>query len=429
MTHGLYLAYELGYASLAPWRQAWLTSVRMAEALSSPLSPLPPPLRHACRTWEMLAALQVRGQRPPFGLNEDDAQEEVVCELPFCSLLRFCKHAAAPRILLVAPLSGHFASRMRDTVRTLIEHYDVFVTDWHNARDVPLSYGRFDLDDYIEYLQHFLRRIGPGAHMVAVCQACPAALAATALLAEDEDPARPRSLTLMCGPIDPRLNPTVIDLYAMSMPTAWFERCMTTLVPAGFAGAGRRVAPGFLQMPSLSWTESSARLSSLLRTCASMEPVAADRIEQARKSYEDELSLLDLSAEFYLSTIERVFRNPTLPTGRMRWRGRQVRPGAIRDCGLMTVEATEDDVCGAGQTHAAHPLCNALPSSLRWRLTEASGHVALFSGPAWHAEVLPALRAMITQCERERHAGTEAESGPPRPDAPGRDLPVLAQIG
>lgn len=410
MNHATYLAYQFGAAVLAPWQRAALTSLRAASAASVSL---PANLDHAFAAVELLAGLQVSGRRPPFGLSEDGLQEEVVCELPFCSLLRFRRGAGGPPVLLVAPLSGHFASRLRETVRGLLDGHDVYVTDWHNARDLPVSQGRFDLDDYVGYLLHFLRGIGARAHLVAICQGCIAALAATALLAEDEERARPLSLTLMCGPVDPRINPTAIGLFAANTPLPWFERCMTSVVPAGFQGAGRRVAPGFLNAPSLSRTESAGRMVALLQNCAGL----GDRrqIEQVRQCLLDEYSLLDLSAEFYLSTIRQVFQEATLPRGQLRWRGRPVRPAAIRDCSLMTIEAAEDDVCGPGQTHAAQDLCSGLAPVLRRRLTQPrAGHVALFSGEAWTSQVCPALRRMMAERESDE-AGTAADSRPRAP--------------
>lgn len=395
MNHEPYLAYEFGVAILAPWQQACLASLRTISALSAPL---PAAMRNACAAWELLAALQVSGERPPFRLSGGDTREEVVCSLPFCSLVRFRRGAGGPPVMLVAPLSGHYASRLRDMVDGLLDGHDVYVTDWHNARDVPLGQGGFDLDDYIDYLLHFLRRIGPGAHLVAICQASTASLAATALLAEDDDDVRPLSLTLMCGPVDPRISPTAIGRFAAGTPVTWFERCMTTVVPPGFAGVGRRVAPGFLQVPGFSRNESTERFSALLQSCAGLGVWDRAQIEQARHGYLDELSLLDLSGEFYLSTIRQVFQEAALARGRLYWRGRRVRPEAIRDCGLMTIEAAEDDVCGPGQTHVAHELCSGLPPALRRRLTQPrSGHVALFNGRTWQDDVCPAVRAMIAE--------------------------------
>lgn len=397
MNHSLYLAYEIASASLEPWQQArlkWLRALRTTCGV-------PDSMQDAWTALELLAALRVSGSRPPFCLDAADTSEELICELPFCSLLRFRRGAGGTPLLLVAPLSGHFASRLRETVDGLLDEHDVYVTDWHNARDVPLSAGGFDLDDYIDYLLHFLRRIGVRCHVMAICQACPPVLAASALLCEDRDDVRPLGLALLCGPIDPRINPTAIGYFARSMPISWFMRNMTSIVPAQFSGAGRRVAPGFLQVPSLSWSESSSRLLGLAQSCAGFGSWDQDRIKDARQGCLDEFSLMDLSAEYYLATIRSVFHDAALARGRYSWRGRRVHPDAIVDCGLVTIEAGRDDVCGAGQTHPAHELCPALPQAYRTRITQRQcGHLGLFTGPVWQAAVRPALRAAMKGWER-----------------------------
>ncbi|HEY8606111.1 MAG TPA: polyhydroxyalkanoate depolymerase [Noviherbaspirillum sp.] len=418
MNHDIYRTYLDAAAWCTPARSAMLAAIQTWRPFGDAL----PGSDAAAAALELLASLQVSGDAPPFVLGGAPAadgdfsavRQEVVLRLPFCNLVRFRRQQDLPRpkILLVAPLSGHHASRLRDTVGALLGGHDVFVTDWRNARDVPVAAGRFDIDDYLEYLLVFLREIGPGVHLAGICQSCPPVLAAAALLAEDGDPATPRSLILMCGPVDPRINATFTGLAARAAPLALFEQAMTATIPGEFAGAGRRVAPGFLQAACLLGADAPGRMAALLQTCAGLGVLDRAGLEEARRCYQDELSLVDLPAEFYLSTIDRVFRQAALPRGRFSWRGRPVRLAAIRDTALMTIEGADDAICGAGQTHAAHALCAGISDALRVCHTEpATGHAALFSGARWRSGVHPAVRAFVAAQERRMSGGCAASPG------------------
>lgn len=362
---------------------------------------------------EVRAALEIFGesgishQRPPFGIanvtvdgREVAVHEEIVQKGAFGDLLHFRKAAGIvqPRVLIAAPLSGHFATLLRNTVQVMLADHDVYVTDWHNARDIPTGAGRFGFDDYVSRIMDFLRRIGPGAHVVAVCQPAVAVLAATALMAEDADPATPRSMTLMGGPIDTRRNPSKVNELAKTRDIGWFEQTMIATVPWRYAGAGRAVYPGFMQLASFMSMNLDRHIGAYLRQFRAIvtEDVAS---EAAHKQFYDEYrSVMDLTAEFYLETVERVFQRHDLPLGRLSWRGRAVRPEAIRDTALLTVEGERDDICPPGQTIAAHDLCTGLkPAQKHSHFQKAVGHYGVFSGSRWAAEIYPRLREVIAE--------------------------------
>ncbi len=345
-------------------------------------------------------------RRPAYGIDHVRSgnavvpvREEVLLDLPFGNLLHFAKDdvdTAQPRVLLVAPMSGHFSTLLRSTVQTMLRDHDVYITDWKNARDVPLSAGRFGFDDYIDYVITFLQEIGPGAHMFAVCQPCVPAFAAVALMAEDRDAATPHSMTLMGGPIDPRAAPTVVNDLANERPIEWFENHLITAVPMRYPGGGRRVYPGFLQLAafmSMNLDRHGAQHRELYQLLADGKDVEADKIKSFYREY---FAVLDMTAEFYLETVDRVFQRTLLAKGELTHRGRPVNPGAIRKTALLTVEGEKDDVCAVGQTAAAHALCTGLrPHLKRHHLQIGAGHHGVFSGRKWETEVFPQVRNMI----------------------------------
>jgi poly(3-hydroxybutyrate) depolymerase len=299
-------------------------------------------------------------------------------------------------VLLIAPLSGHFSTLVRATVRTMLADHDVYLTDWHNARDVPVSAGRFGLDEYTLHLVEFLQVIGPGAHLIAVCQPCVQALAATALMAEDDDPARPRSLTLMAGPVDGRSNPTEVNCLAVEHPLTWFERNVITTVPLRYPGAGRRVYPGFVQLSSFVSMSPERHRTALLGMWDDFARGEMRDAMRIRGFYEEYFAVLDLTAEFYLETIDRVFKRFELAKGELHVGDRLVDPSAIRDIMLLTVEGERDNICGIGQTSAAHALCTSLlPAQRRQLLAPGVGHYGVFSGSRWERETYPLLKTMI----------------------------------
>src|SRR5215475_4036723 len=366
-------------------------------------------VRNFMAACELIAHARLTHHRPPFGIDavmvgnrEVAVREEAAHVTPFGTLLHFKKDIdmAQPRVLLVAPLSGHFATLLRATVNTMLADHDVYITDWHNARDVALLQGGFGFDDFIQYLIDFLEAIGPGAHLVAVCQPCDAALVATAVMAQSQHPAQPRSITLMAGPIDTRANPTQVNELATSKPISWFERNLIARVPMRFPGALRRVYPGFVQLTAFMSMNIERHINAHRKL---YEHIRDGEIEKARitKAFYDEyFAVLDLAAEFYLETIRLVFQEHALPLGKLKWRGEAVEPRAIRRTMLLTVEGERDDICAVGQTMAAHELCSGLRSYLRRHHMQVGvGHYGVFSGQRWTGQVYPILRNVILSSE------------------------------
>ncbi|MFC0409336.1 polyhydroxyalkanoate depolymerase [Roseomonas elaeocarpi] len=344
--------------------------------------------------------------RPPFGFTEVTVgnqtvavREEATHRTPFATLLHFRKELDQPQppVLLVAPMSGHFATLLRGTAATMLQHYDVYITDWHNARDVPLAAGQFGFDDFVEHIQTFLEAIGPGAHAVAVCQPAVPVLAAAALMAEEDHPCRPRSLTLMAGPIDTRVNPTAVNHFATEHSIEWFEQHLIDQVPWRFAGAGRRVYPGVLQLcafMSMNPDRHQKAYEDQFRHLVSGDEVPA---LAHRRFYDEYMAVMDLPAEFYLQTVRSVFQDHDLAEGKLRVNGRLVRPEAIRDTSILTVEAERDDICSIGQTAAALELCRNVPDSRKRNHVQAGvGHYGVFNGRRWNNEIYPMVREMIS---------------------------------
>jgi poly(3-hydroxybutyrate) depolymerase len=360
--------------------------------------------RRVAAACEVFSRMRLTHSRPAYNIakvsvGEQDflVTEEKVLTLPFGTLLRFkTERPGLPPVLLVAPLSGHFATLLRETVRTLLQDHDVYISDWHNARDVALRHGAFGLDDYVDHMMKFLQAMGPGTHVVAVCQPCVAALAATALMAEDDDPAQPRSLTLMAGPVDCRVNPTEVNKLATSKPIDWFEKNLISHVPLPHAGYMRRVYPGFLQLSaflSMNLERHKKSFQDLYQHLVEGEVEKADII---RVFYDEYLAVNDLPAEFYLETVEKVFQTYDLPRGVLTYRGRTVNPAAIRRTALFTVEGERDDICSVGQTVAAQDLCASVrPYMKTHHIQTGVGHYGVFSGRKWNQQIYPRVREVI----------------------------------
>jgi len=397
----LYQAYQTQSDLLSPWR---LAAQSLASALWVPRTERTW-LRQLAAACDLVGRLRLTHSRPPYGIGEVlvngepvAVDETVALQLPFGSLLHFKKRAAdpGPPVLLVAPLSGHFATLLRETARTLLQDHDVYITDWHNARDVHLRHGAFGLDDYIDYLVRFTAHLGPGAHMVAVCQPCVAALAATALMAEDGHAAAPASLTLMAGPVDCRVNPTEVNRLATSKPIEWFEQNLISHVPLPHAGHMRRVYPGFVQLTAF-MSMNPERHQQSFRTM--IDHLVDGRVDEARTIqdfYEEYLAVNDLPAEFYLETVAKVFQTFDLARGELMWRGRRVNTAAIRRTALMTVEGERDDICAIGQTVAAQDLCPGIrPYRKTHHIQTGVGHYGVFSGRRWQSQIYPRVREHI----------------------------------
>jgi poly(3-hydroxybutyrate) depolymerase len=392
-------------AALAPMGAA---AGALGQVLRQPWHPLAY-LPHGAALAEGLAFLEdfaTRPAKPVFGLDRATVRgqsvaviEETVLETAFCRLIRFRRQgvkAGDPKLLVLAPLSGHHATLLRDTVAALLPAHEVMITDWIDARDIPLEAGAFGLDDYIAFLLDLVRRFGPDLHVMAVCQPAVPALAAVALLAEDGDPAQPRSLILMGGPIDSRVNPTEPNRAALRHDRADIEGRFIQTVPFPHAGAGRRVFPGFLQLSGFVAMNLDRHLGAQIELFKHLVRGDGDGAARHRRFYQDYLAVMDLPAEYYLETIETVFRNHDLPLGRMVWHGRPVRPAAIRKTALLTVEGEKDDISAPGQTRAAHDLCARLKPGLRaHHLQPRVGHFGLFNGRRWREEILPVVARFI----------------------------------
>jgi polyhydroxyalkanoate depolymerase len=402
----LYQAYQAYCDVLAPARLGARMASGFRDHVFGKAENLPM-LRRYFALAQTFSASEIRHSRPPFAIREVMSgnrtvavREEVRLSLPFADLLHFAKDdviSPQPRVLVVAPLSGHFATLLQNTVQTLLRDHDVYITDWKNARDVPLAAGGFGLDDYIDYVIRFLHELGPQSHVVAVCQPCVPVMAAVALMSEDRDPCTPRTMSLLGGPIDTREAPTAVNELAVEHPFAWFEGNMIHTVPMRYAGGGRQVYPGFLQLSafmSMNMGRHTGQFRKLYQAIADLEEREAAKIEAF---YDEYLSVLDITAEFYLETIDKVFQKAELATGNLMYRGtRRVNPGAISRTALLTVEGERDDICAVGQTAAAHLLCTGLrPHMKRHHLQLGVGHYGVFSGSKWENQVYPQVKNMI----------------------------------
>ena len=293
-------------------------------------------------------------------------------------------------------MSGHFATLLRGTVRTMLPEHDVYITDWHNARDVALEHGSFGLDDFVDHVIRFLEAMGPESHVVAVCQPCVAVLGAVAVMAEGRHPAQPRSMTLMAGPIDARVSPTKVNELATSRPIEWFRRHLIDRVPWQYPGAMRPVYPGFVQLAAFMSMNIGRHLTAHAQMHGHMARGDLEKARATRAFYEEYFAVTDLPAEFYLETVQKVFQEHALPLGRLEWRGRRVDPRAIRRTALFTVEGEKDDICAVGQTVAAQDLCTGLrPYMRRHHVQIGAGHYGVFNGARWQNEIYPQLRSVI----------------------------------
>ncbi|MGY1709174.1 polyhydroxyalkanoate depolymerase [Geodermatophilus sp. SYSU D00758] len=402
----LYTAYEINRRVGAPVVAASGLTARALHALPAPLSRTPA-VRHARAACEILAKARPTHDRPAFGIGtvpvggrDAEVVERPGRTTPFGTLLHFAKPSVTgqPRVLVVGPMSGHFTTLIRPTIRTLLSEHDVHVIDWHNARDVPADHGPFGLDEYIEHVVDALRHLGTGTHVVAVCQPAVPVLAAVALLAAEGDPAEPASVTLMAGPVDTRVNPNRVNTSAAGKPLTWFERRVVDTVPRWYPGAGRRVYPGVVQLTAFMSMNPKRHVGAHAQMYRDLVTGNEAAAATTRAFYDEYGAVMDVPAEFYLETVGRIFQEHHFATGRFTWRGRRVDPGAIRSAALLTVEGANDDICSPGQTEAAHALCTGIPDERkRHHLQHGVGHYGVFSGSRWEAEVYPVVRAHIEE--------------------------------
>src|SRR4051794_20297783 len=400
----LYTAYEMNRRAGAPVVAACELTARALQALPAPLARTPG-VRHMRAACHIIAKARPTHDRPAFGIEtvpvdgrDADVVERPTLTTPFGTLLHFAKPSVTgqPRVLVIGPMSGHFTTLIRPTIRTLLPDHDVYVIDWHNARDIPAEHGPFGLDEYIEHVMQALRRLGPDTHVVAVCQPAVPVLAAVALLAAADDPAQPESLTLIAGPVDTRVNPGPVNALAEKRPLSFFERWVVDTVPARYPGAGRRVYPGVVQLAAFMSMNPKRHLSAHYGLFRDLAAGNTAKAAATRAFYDEYGAVMDVPAEFYLETLRRIFMEHHLPTGQFVWRGQHVDPAAITRTALLTVEGANDDMCTPGQTYAAHDLCTGIPADRRQHhLQDGVGHYGVFSGSRWEAEIYPVLRAFI----------------------------------
>ncbi|NBW00693.1 MAG: polyhydroxyalkanoate depolymerase [Betaproteobacteria bacterium] len=383
-----------------------------AHLYTNPYSPLSytPFSRRLAATFDLVHRLGKDYEKPAFGLDKTSIDghevavtERVVAEKPFCKLIHFerqfangPRRAADPKILLVAPMSGHHATLLRDTVRALLPHHEVFITDWIDARMVPLNMGPFHLDDYVDYICDFIRLLSPDLNVISVCQPTVPVLAAVSLMATEQDPAVPRTIIMMGGPIDARKSPTSVNNLATEKPFHWFENHVIYNVPYKYPGYLRKVYPGFLQHAGFVAMNPGRHLTSHYDYYLQLIKGDGESADSHRAFYDEYNAVLDLAAEFYLDTIRVVFQEHLLPKGKWSVRGKPVRPQDITKTALLTIEGELDDISGAGQTRAAHNLCTGIPAHRQEDLVVAqAGHYGIFSGRRWREQVAPKIADFI----------------------------------
>lgn len=402
----LYSLYEAQHAALEPMR---LFADAARGWFGHPFSPfaLVPGARRMHAGSDLFLRVTQRYGKPEWGIDsvrigaaDVPVRIETVIDKPFCRLLHFRRDTAArrndPRVLLVAPLSGHFATLLRDTVRALLPSHEVWITDWSDARMVPLSDGAFHLDDYVDYVREFVRRLSPELNVISVCQPTVPVLAALSLMAQAGEPDAPRTMIMMGGPIDARRSPTAVNGLATHKPFSWFERELIQRVPAKYPGYMRRVYPGFLQHMGFAAMNADRHVDAHRDYFQQLVKGDDDSAERHRDFYDEYNAVLDLPAEYYLDTIRTVFQDFDLPQGRMRVHDVLVQPQAIRDTALLTIEGELDDISGFGQTEAAHQLCTGIEVARRehYRVPKA-GHYGIFSGRRWRELVCPRVAEFI----------------------------------
>jgi poly(3-hydroxybutyrate) depolymerase len=404
----LYDAYEI-QRSLLAGASAWANF--SAGLLNNPANPFAyfgggPVLASAL---EVFAHASAPRGKPDFGLDfttihgkQIEVHEEIVLRMPFGQLKRFVREGVegGPKLLIVAPMSGHYATLLRGTVERMLPTADVYITDWRDAKLVPMAEGRFDLDDYIDYLVAFLEHIGaegdPRPHVLAVCQPSVPAFATAALMSADKHPNRPKTLTMMGGPIDTREAPTAVNTLATERPHSWFAQNVIATIPATYAGAGRRVYPGFLQLAGFMTMNLGSHMVSHWEMFRHLVDGDGEGADSTMKFYEEYRSVCDMTAEFYLQTIDVVFQAHALPKGEMLHRGRKVDPSAITDVAILAIEGERDDISGLGQTKAALTIADKLPAKLKkYHMAPEVGHYGIFNGSKWRTKIAPVLESWI----------------------------------
>ena len=412
-----YYAYEMAHAVLSPWRFGMQA---LRHSLDSPFNPMSRTTmgRNMAAACEVFENLTRRYGKPEFLIKNTQInglavpiRQETALAKPFCNLLHFARDEAVagtrhdPKVLIVAPMSGHYATLLRGTVESMLPEHDVYITDWTDAREIPIAMGRFDFDDFIDYLIEFVQFIGPNTHVIAVCQPAVPALVATALMAQRGDAIQPASLVLMGGPIDTRRNPTKVNELAAARSLDWFERNVTTTVPFPHPGCMRPVYPGFMQLTGFMQMNLERHMTAHSELFNNLVKGDCDSVKQHQDFYEEYMSVMDLTAEFYLQTVKTVFQDHALPDKKLVHRNVLVDCGAIKQTALMTVEGERDDICGLGQTEAAHDLCTAIPQDEKVHYVQPGvGHYGVFNGTRFRTEIQPRIREFIRTVQYKRKA-------------------------
>ena len=418
-----YLAYEMAHAWVTPWRWGMQS---LKHTLDSPFNPWgqTPVARNMAAGCELFENMTRRYGKPEWGIDATQihgltvpvCEEATLCKR-FGNLIHFKRDEAVvgrrfdPKVLIIAPMSGHHATLLRSTVEAMIPEHEVYVTDWTDARMVPDAAGTFDLDDFIDYIIEFIQYIGSNTHVMAVCQPAVPALAATALMAARDDACQPTSLTLMGGPIDTRRNPTVVNELAEERPIEWFENTVISHVPAPNPGFLRKVYPGFVQLTGFMTMNLERHVSAHEELFHHLVAGDDSSAQQTQEFYEEYLSVMDLTAEFYLQTVKTVFKDHALPKGEMVHRNERVDCSAITNTAIMTVEGENDDICGLGQTEAALDLCSGVPDDEKYHYVQAGvGHYGVFNGKRWRTEIQPRIREFIRTIQFKRQMGDRESS-------------------
>jgi len=405
----LYNLHEMQYAAITPIN---LMASASKTLHSHPLSPLSYTgySRHMAAASELVERVTHRYGKPEFGITHTmingkrvDVHEDIIDKKPFCNLIHFRKEGKKdqPKLLLVAPMSGHHATLLRGTVEALLPHVDMYITDWIDARNVSLLHGNFHLEDYISYCIEFSRKLGPDVHLMAVCQPSVPVLIAMSVMNEMGDKATPRSMTLIGGPIDTRINPTKVNKLAREKSLHWFENNVITRVPFNYPAFMRRVYPGFLQLSGFMQLNLDRHITAHVDLFKHLVAGDGDSASAHRKFYDEYLSVCDLPAEFYLESIDQVFQRHLLPRGEFIYKGKKVNPAAITKTALLTLEGELDDISGVGQTEAAQKICSSLPANMRkHHMQKSVGHYGIFNGRKFREHVVPIIVDFVEKHEK-----------------------------
>ena len=401
----LYQLYDWQRAALEPWRAFAQAANELYGNPDSPLSYLPGS-RNVAAAFDLMTRLTQRYERPEFGIDsvvargtEYSVREVVQVRKPFCNLLHFEKVGAPPmpKVVIFAPLSGHFATLLRDTVKTMLPDHDVWITDWVDAKEIPVAEGPFHFDDYVAYVREFLAFMGRDSHAISVCQPTVPVMAAVALMSAAGEKL-PRTLTMMGGPIDTRRSPTSVNTFAKTRPIAWFEAKVIQRVPMRYPGFMRRVYPGFLQFAGFVAMNTDRHVESHLQYYQHLVAGDGESADAHRRFYDEYNAVMDLPAEYYIETVERVFQEHLLPQGKLVVAGERVRPDAIKGTALFTIEGELDDISGHGQTEAAQGLTKGIPSKDKQHFeAKGVGHYGIFSGRKYREMIYPRIRDFIAQ--------------------------------